>query len=302
MSGVRTADVRRTKKEGFQVKFCGYCGQQIPDDANACPYCGRFQEQGFAAPVKKPFPVKAVIAVVLALAVVALLVLGASALLGGGYQQPLDTIAAIANDRTVNAKSLKKAAGAFVGKTGKQDLDKVISGLCELEIYGSPAADFLQERADEALREADDTLGGNVKFSYKISNKKKIGKEDLEAYQDLYQQIGSVAEDTARFADRSLPMVEEYLGGVLTAESAGELLGHVRDFAKELRDAKISAGYELDLVVTGKGRDGSEDTGLTVSVLKLDGQWVVSFPHEMLQEIAEEVGSFSPQDLIWYLL
>ena len=141
-----------------------------------------------------------------------------------------------------------------------------------------------------------------MKFSYKISNKKKIGKEDLEAYQDLYQQIGSVAEDTARFADRSLPMVEEYLGGVLTAESAGELLGHVRDFAKELRDAKISAGYELDLVVTGKGRDGSEDTGLTVSVLKLDGQWVVSFPREMLQEIAEEVGSFSPQDLIWYLL
>ena len=40
------------------MKFCGSCGQQIPDNANACPYCGAFQDSAVpAAKAKKAFPV-----------------------------------------------------------------------------------------------------------------------------------------------------------------------------------------------------------------------------------------------------
>ena len=73
------------------MKFCGSCGQQIPDDANACPYCGAFQD-GFtpaAAAGKKAFPVKKALVGAAALLVVFAVVFALVKILGGaGWKKP----------------------------------------------------------------------------------------------------------------------------------------------------------------------------------------------------------------------
>ena len=72
------------------MKFCGSCGQQIPDNANACPYCGAFQDSAVpAAKAKKAFPVKAVLGIVLALAVLVGGFFAVRAIFGGGWEKPL---------------------------------------------------------------------------------------------------------------------------------------------------------------------------------------------------------------------
>ncbi|MBR1895318.1 MAG: zinc-ribbon domain-containing protein, partial [Pyramidobacter sp.] len=126
------------------MKFCGFCGQQIPDDANACPYCGSFQDSAApAAPAKKPFPVKTLVAALVALAVVVGLVFAAKAIFGGGYKKPLDTLCDIANDKKVSESVLKDAARCVAGDVGKKDVDAAIDEVCGLKADGTKLISFL---------------------------------------------------------------------------------------------------------------------------------------------------------------
>ena len=154
------------------MKFCGFCGQQIPDDANACPYCGSFQDSAApAAPAKKPFPVKTLVAALVALAVVVGLVFAAKAIFGGGYKKPLDTLCDIANDKNVSESVLKDAARCVAGDVGKKDVDAAIDEVCGLKADGTKLISFLKDRVDDELDDLEDYLGKNVKFSYEIEDK-----------------------------------------------------------------------------------------------------------------------------------
>lgn len=285
------------------MKFCGSCGKQIPDDAKACPYCGAFQEFGAAVePAKKPFPVKKLLIALAALVLVAAVAFAAVKLIGGaGWEKPLDTLCDIANDKKVSEDVLKDAARCVAGTVGKKDVDAFIDEACALKANDEKLISFLKDRVDEELEKLEDYYGKNVKFSYEIEDKEKLDADDLEDYQDFYQMIGDKGTDLAKTADRMTGEVEDYTDGDVKEKDVKSLLDHVKAFAKDLKDVKVTAGYEVDLTLKVEGKDDEEEVDVTVSVIKLNGRWVLSASHRDLREAQEEIEGMSPTEILDWL-
>ena len=278
------------------MKFCGSCGKQIPDESNACPYCGAFQD-GFTPPAaeKKAFPVKKLLIALAALIVVLAVVLIAVKLLGGaGWEKPIDTLCDIANDKKVSESVIQDAARCFAGNVGKKDVDAAIDKACGLEADGEKLIDFLKDRVEDELEDLEDDYGKNVKFSYEIEDKEKLDEDDLEDYQDAYQQLGDLGVDVVKMASDHAEDIEDYTDGDVKEKDVEEIADHVKAFAKELKDVKITDGYEVDLTVKIEGKDDEDEADLTIAVLKMDGKWVISLNHRDLRAFAEELGNMSP--------
>lgn len=282
------------------MKFCGSCGKQIPDDANACPYCGAFQEFGAVTePAKKPFPVKKLLIALAALVLVAAVAFAAVKLIGGaGWEKPLETLCGIANDKKVSESVLKDAARCFAGNVGKKDVDALIDEACGLKAGDKKLIDQLKDKVDEELEYLEEDYGKNVKFSYEIEDKEKLDEDDLEDYQDFYQKLGEAGVDAAKQLDGMTSEVEDYTDGEVKQKDAESLIDHMKAFSKELKDAEVTAGYELDLTLKMEGKDDDDEVDVTVAVIKLNGKWVISVSFSQLRDWAEEIEDMSPMEIL----
>ena len=283
------------------MKFCGSCGKQIPDDANACPYCGAFQEFGaMSAPEKKPFPAKKLAIALAALVVVLAVVFAAVKLIGGaGWKKPLDRLCDIANDQKVSESVIKDAARCVAGSVGKKDVDAFIDEAAGVKFDSDRTIlEMLQNEVDSALDYAEDEYGKNLKFSYEIEDKEKLDEDDLEEYQDVYKRIGSLGVDTVKYADDYVDEVEDYTDGELKKKDADSLLDHVKAFSRELKDAKVTAGYEVDLALKIEGKDDDDELEYTIAVIKLDGKWVIAPSTRDLDGLAEELEYMDAEE-VW---
>lgn len=285
------------------MKFCGSCGQQIPDDANACPYCGAFQEFGASpAPEKKPFPVKKLAIALAALVLVLAVAVAAVKLIGGaGWKKPLDTLCDLANDKKVSESVIKDAARCVAGSVGKKDVDAFIDEGAGLKADGRKLITLLKDEVDRELGYLEDDYGKNLKLSYEIEDREKLDEDDLEDYQDFYKQLGSMGVDVVKYADDYVGEVEDYTNGDVKKKDADSLLDHVKAFAKDLKDARVTAGYELDLTLRIEGKDDEEEADVTIAVIKLDGKWVIAPGTRDLREAMDELQYMDPDDVLDWL-
>ena len=266
------------------MKFCGSCGKQIPDDANACPYCGAFQEDAApAAKAKKAFPVKLVLGIVLALAVLVGGFFAVRAIFGGGWEKPLKEAFEIANNKKFNEEAA-------------QDLAR-----CVFKVGGEKLLNRLKDEIKQGLDYAEDEYGKDVKFSYEIESKEALDSDDLEDYEDVYHDIAKLGSDAAKMAKQNAEDVEEYTDGELKEKDIKSIADDLKAFCGELKDCKITKGYELELTVKIEGKDGDDEIDYTIAVIKLDGKWVVSLCHDDLEELAEEIEDMDAQDLFYEL-
>ena len=284
------------------MKFCGSCGKQIPDDANACPYCGAFQEDAApAAKAKKAFPVKLVLGIVLALAVLVGGFFAARAIFGGGWEKPLKEAFEIANEKKVSEEAVQDLARCVFGDVGKKNLDSAISTALNVKVGGEKLLNRLKDEIKQGLDYAEDEYGKDVKFSYEIESKEALDSDDLEDYEDVYHDIAKLGSDTAKMAKNLGEDIEEYTDGDLKEKDIKSLADDLKAFCGELKDCKITKGYELELTVKIEGKDGDDEIDYTIAVIKLDGKWVVSLCHDDLEELAEEIEDMDAQDLFYEL-
>ena len=151
-------------------KFCMQCGKEIEDDANVCVYCGSAQNTtgaaGDGAAKKKSFiPLIAAVVVVLLVVIVIF-----NLLFSGGYKQPVDNM----------IKAIETGKGKYLYKTMP---DFLIAYRYDDE-KKSEIIDDLDDSLEYVVEMLEDEYGDDIKVSYKIKDKEKIDKDDLEDLED----------------------------------------------------------------------------------------------------------------------
>ena len=279
------------------MKFCGSCGQQIPDNANACPYCGAFQDSAVpAAKAKKAFPVKAVLGIVLALAVLAGGFFAVRAIFGGGWEKPLKEAIDIANNKKFSEDAVRDLARCAFGTTGDDELDSFIAKVFDLKVDGRDVEDLVN--FDRLMDELDDVYGKNWKISYEIESKEAIDSDDLEDYEDVYHDLADLGSDSAKLFKTLAEEIAEYeTDGALKEKDIKDLADDAKAFCGEMKDCRITKGYELEVTFTIEGKEDDDEIDYTIAVIKLDGKWVVSACYDDLMDLAEEIEDMDAQDL-----
>lgn len=155
-------------------KFCMQCGKEIEDDANICSFCGASQAGSVSAEggldVNKNSN-KAVAVLIAAVAVVlVILIVLFNLLFGGGYKQPVDNM--MKAIETGKGKYLYKTMPEFLIEYRYEDEKKS-------EIY-----DDLDDSLEFIIDMLESEYGDDIKISYKIKDKEKIDKDDLEDLED----------------------------------------------------------------------------------------------------------------------
>jgi hypothetical protein len=189
------------------TKFCGVCGAEIPQTYQP--------EQTVSSGKKSALPIAKIAG--LAAGVIVLIII-ISAISGGGYKRPIDLM--FKSLQTGKASYMLKAVPKFV-------VEDTFGGYDDL--------DYIDDMFDELQDDLQDEFGKNAKISYKITDKDKLDKDDLE--------------DAA-----------EYLSSAF--KSAGKKL-------------KIKAGYEIDMDITIKGSKSKDTEDTNFTVIKIGGKWYI---------------------------
>lgn len=186
---------------------------------------------------------------------------------GGGankYTTPLDIEMEQLNAQTYKAyksASLKVSNGLF---------DSELKDAYNLMIEDE---DELEDEYKDKVEDLKDEYGKNYKFYYEIEDKEKIEKDDLK---DLQEEIRDSAEEALEeIADTDVEDIADMMG--LSKSDAKKYVSITEKVMKTMKSAKISDGYELEVVVyvDGKELDEPEEyRSYTVSVYKINGRWV----------------------------
>lgn len=182
-------------------KFCEFCGAQMEDNASVCPGCNATPSGANAtvnttgvnnasvtgnvennnanigtvdsavsstATASAPNKNKIVPMIIAGFAALVFLSIVVS-VLGGGFKKPLDNFAKGFNKE--DAKYLMKAYPELYSE--------------EFEDYlGNDFEDFLEDSLESSIDRLEDKYGKNIKVKYKVLDKEKMDKDDLEDLED----------------------------------------------------------------------------------------------------------------------
>lgn len=151
-------------------KFCMQCGAQIDDNAEICQSCGANQNNVSAnasvAEVNDKSAKTTPILIAAAAVVIVIVLLIFKALFGGSYKDPIDNFCKAME--TGKGKYLYKCMPEFMIEYEYEDMKK------------SEILDELDDIGKDILDDLEDDYGDDIKVTYKIKNKEKIDKDDLE--------------------------------------------------------------------------------------------------------------------------
>lgn len=206
-------------------------------------------------------------------AIVALvLILGATT---NTYKTPLDLTVKIFNAKKVD-KMLDLAANSLNGVCEKE-VKEAIKILKKTDAY-KDNKDDIQDQLDEALEMIEEEYGSNYKVTYKITEKEKIDKDDCEDYEDQLKALGKQAVNAAKDVDSDMiEEMSEYTD--ISKSDCKKLVKLLEEAGKELKKAKVTAGYELEvtLMVKGSEVDEPEEMELSLNVYKVNGRWMLDY-------------------------
>ena len=199
------------------MKFCNMCGNQMEDQATFCPICGAASEaapapaqqapaanpvndimgkvqdfgaqaanfgQNYVQAAKKDKKLWAIAAGAIVAAI--LVIWGLIALLGGGgYKQPIDDMIDM---------QMGKASKAQIKRMFPKEMIE------EADLDMDDYWDEYKDSKEDMLEELEDQFGKNVKISYKITDKEKWDKDDLEEAAELLNEAYDIKESKVKAA------------------------------------------------------------------------------------------------------
>lgn len=268
------------------MRFCGQCGNSIPDDAYACPYCGAVQG-GRPAPAKtkKPFgetlkgfvqknKTLAIAAAGVAAAVI-LLVL-ALAIFGSSYKTPIQD-----DIKKSNASSLDVEENFInmYGGLGKSHLKKIYKIIASSDNFEA-LEDSLKDDYADAREDLQDDYGKNVKFSVKIEDTDPMTNSRLKTLRDAY--LKDCGKQLMEEGDRIIDMSSDDLADLademgIKKDDLRKLGKELKELGKQLKNTELKKGYDVDTVVTVKGSEDKDSEDTTYVVAKAGSKWILPY-------------------------
>jgi hypothetical protein len=136
--------------------------------------------------------------------------------------------------------------------------------------YYKDNVDDWKEYFQSHINDLKEGYGSNYKFTIKIEEKEKLGKDSLAGYQDslryLADQYDNISYDPNAWAD--------HLG--ISESDAKKLVKALQDIGKLLAEAEVTEAYSLNITttITGSELDEPYETSFGTTVCKVDGQWI----------------------------
>lgn len=206
--------------------YCDKCGRNNPDGAAFCEECGNKLENTVGENVNtysNEVPANngnsnKIIGIIVAVVIVAAAVFGAVKLVGCmglGVEAPVKNLERAIKKGDINSmmKALPKSYSAELEDEDKEEIEEMLQEVSE----------FLEDE--------------DVKFSFKVTRKKKLDKDDLKDAQ----------------------------------KEENEILK-----AQDMDKITIKKGYKLTVKVTVKHDGDEENATLKIPVYKIDGRWCIT--------------------------
>ena len=221
------------------AKFCGNCGAQSEDNAKMCGNCGApfAESQNGVGNILSKIPgvndinikpeqkdlimkiAKIAVPVIAAVAVVLIVVFAAIVPNTGAQGAMKKYFKALSNADSATIIELLPARYSSDAITDEDYLAEAIGYFFE----------YTQENIEKKF--------GDYKYKVKDVNAKKLDKDDLEDYEEAYDEL-----------------VDDY---------------------EDFESPKITAGYKIKCELVLKGEKKDKDAKCTVYMIKEDGKWVV---------------------------
>lgn len=239
--------------------------QEVPAAEEQAPEQTAWEQP---APQKKAFPVKLIAILGGAIAALVALIIILCAM-GNNYKTPIKEIESLLNqkkgEKIIN--QLPKVLNGF----GEKEAKNILKILKKSDSW-EDMSEQINDGWNEVVESLEEEYGSNYKIKIKVKDKEKLDKDDCK---DFKSQLKSLYE-YKDYLDEVDPddLADEI---EISKSQAKKILKYAETFLKDCKSPKVSAGYELELLITIDGKDAEEplEQELTVNVYKVDGRWIV---------------------------
>lgn len=255
-------EVQQPENKDMSVKYLLESGKKKAQEifANKDIYLNKVKEIPKKIWIMAGAGILAVISIILILSLV-----------GNTYKTPVKAAEKLLNSKSVT-KVIDNAPGLLNG-FGEDEANKIIKIVKKSDQY-EDAIEDAEEYFDEMIESVKDECGANYKIKIKVDEKEKLEKEDCKEFRENLRSVAKLADNIDDMDSDDYEDMADSMG--ITKSQAKDMVKTMESFCKKCKKAKVSAGYELDLVmsVTGSEMDEPQETEVTVRVFKVDGRWV----------------------------
>lgn len=209
--------------------------------------------------------------------------------LGGGYKKPLDNIVKVVEDQETDLdKFVELVAPKFLGKSYSNIMD-ILEKSDEIDDMKDEFSDSMKDAFDNL----EDEYGKSINVSYKIAEKEKLSKGDIEDIEDAYKSVyddylESFYDQLKDIDDDDLDDLKDELD--ISSKDCEKLVEELKSLIKEFKNPEISEGYAINAEVKIKGKDDDDEDDIDVNVVKFNGDWMVDYI-SLFDEMGIPIGS-----------
>ena len=238
---------------------------------------GTQRGNGFQHMVKKitGMPKKVWIPVASAVVFLAVAISLLSGILTNTYRTPINRLMAISNKK--NTSNIMKTHVRQLNGFSEKEVTAFLKAAQACDTY-EDMLDTMKDQQERQVETWEDQYGSNYSFSYEIEDKEKLEKSDLREARDyiknIAKEIKDVIDATEDFDSDDWEDAADSLG--CSKSEAKKLIKSMENVYKVWKNADVSAGYELSLIIIVDGRDldEPEESETSVNVFKVNGRWV----------------------------
>ena len=195
---------------------------------------------------------------------------------GNSYKTPIEDIESLINMKNPSVSKLIDKAPSLLNGFGEKEVKQILKIAKKSDAY-KDAIDEADEAFEEYMEMLEDNVGKNYKVKIKIDDKDKLDKDECEEFEDQLKELGEMGlEALEEIDDDSIEEGADELG--LSESQLKSAMKQAEKLLKKCEKAKVSAGYELELVISvdGKELDDPEELELSVKVFKVSGRWILN--------------------------
>lgn len=159
----------------------------------------------------------------------------------------------------------------------------ILNGFCEDEmnkLMKAVGGTYTEEDFYDVIDNYKSEYGEDYKFSYEITDKTKLDKDDIEAYQDEFRTCAADATEyidaIADFDDEDWEALAEVFE--LDVAASKKAVNIIKDIQAILEDCKVTEGYNVNFsfIASGSNLEEDEVNENEVDVIKINGRWVAA--------------------------